>query len=82
MGLGVIAQPFFNITAMSKYKKIVGVSVNTENPPSRKDLINSALQSAEYYRKQNAIEEINEKINKSGLYRSIPKKPKKDDIQK
>ncbi len=70
---------------MAKSKKIAGVSVNLEVPPSKEDLINSALRTKVYYRKKKevALKEINQEIKASGLYRNIPKdikqdKPKRD----
>lgn len=64
---------------MEKSKKIAGVSVNTEFPPSKEDLIKSALQSKDYYRtpKQDALKDINAKIKQSGLYNIVPTGTKK-----
>lgn len=64
------------------YIKVAGVSVNTEFPPTRKELVASAMQSKEFYKNNDALEEINQQINKSGLYRNIPKNPSKIDKQK
>lgn len=54
-----------------KSRKIAGVSVNTENPPKKEDLIKSALKTVEYYRTPNATELIEKKIDKSGLYNKV-----------
>lgn len=58
-----------------KTKKIAGVSVNLETPPTKEDLVNSALKTKEYYRmpKEDALKDINRKIKESGLYNNLPK---------
>jgi len=60
---------------MSKFIKIAGVSVNTEALPEKDLLIESAMQSKDYYRKPKAeaVKDINLKIKESGLYNNLSK---------
>lgn len=55
-----------------KIKKIAGVSVNTEHPPKKQDLIKSALKTVDFYRNPDAKELIEKAIQESGLYTKIP----------
>lgn len=63
-----------------KTKRIAGVNVNLNALPSREDLVNSALQSEMYYRTQPdaALEDINLKIEQSGLYNNVSEPVKED----
>lgn len=69
---------------MKNSKRIAGVSVNTEVPPTREELVNSALQSKDFYRlpQDEAIVKINKEIDKSGLYKNnVTKEPATDELR-
>lgn len=60
--------------------KIAGVSVSTETPPKREELLKLALEGKKYqnFNIPEATEAINKEIDKSGLYQSnTPKSPSK-----
>lgn len=59
--------------------RIAGVSVSTENPPKREELVKQALKGRDYqnFNQPEALEAINKEIDKSGLYKSDTSKSEK-----
>lgn len=60
-----------------KSKRVAGVSVNTENPPKKEQLLKSILNTPKYQNDASAIPEINAEIKRSGLYSDVTAKPDK-----